>query len=84
MAIEGGMILARALTADRSLEEALRGYDATRMDRGYTVTDASAAMGKMFHMDVADHYSQARDFSAGRLPGLFTYYATVAPLNAGT
>ena len=80
MAIEDGMVLARALADSGSPEEGLRCYEATRMDRVYAVTDASAAMGKIFHMDVADDYTQERDFSAGRLPGLFTYDAVTAPL----
>lgn len=82
MAIEDGMILARALASAESAEAGLRCYEATRMQRAYMVTDASAAMGKIFHMDVADDYSQDRDFSAGRLPGLFTYDAVTAPLAA--
>lgn len=81
MAIEDGMILARALAACASPEEGLQCYEATRMDRAYAVTDASAAMGKIFHMDAADDYAQERDFSGGRLPGLLTYDAVTAPLN---
>jgi salicylate hydroxylase len=81
MAIEDAMILARTLAASEDLEEGLRWYQTTRMDRAYAVAEASAKMGEIFHMDNADDYRPDRDFSAGRLPGLFTYDPVTAPIS---
>jgi hypothetical protein len=58
------MILARALARTISLEEGLLCYEATRGPRLYGHQCVRAAMGKIFHMDVADEYSRERDPSA--------------------
>jgi 2-polyprenyl-6-methoxyphenol hydroxylase-like FAD-dependent oxidoreductase len=83
MAIEHAMILARTLASLATPEEALQRYQSVRMGRVNAVADASEAMGRLFHTDDAD-YSQARDMTAARWGGLFTYGAVTAPIVAGS
>jgi salicylate hydroxylase len=81
LAIEDGVVLARALGSAESLEEALRRYESARIPRAAFVVRESRAAVKTFHSREPELYAQRTGGRAAdeRL-GLFDYNPVTAPV----
>ncbi len=88
MAIESGVVLARALEASEDLEAALGSYERTRRPRTAAITDQSWSMGKVGQVENRA-VRAVRNFVVGHMPAglqvrgvktLVTYDATATPL----
>lgn len=81
LAIEDGVILARAFDAADSVEEAYSRYEVARRERASFVVLASRKAGKMFHDVDTDSYNQR---TGGRAAdegiGLFSYNPVLQPV----
>lgn len=74
LAIEDGVVLARALGAAGNVAEALRRYEKARMPRAAFVVIESRKAGKQFHSKETDTYSQrTSNKAADEGIGLFSY-----------
>ena len=62
MAIEDGMVLARCLTADNSVERALERYNAARHERTAKLVRGAAEMAKRFHNPALADAAGAQDY----------------------
>jgi salicylate hydroxylase len=81
LAIEDGVVLARAFTASSSVEEALHRYEAARRERASFVVHESRKAGKQFHAPDTDSYAKR---TSGRAAdeglGLFAYNPVTQPV----
>lgn len=81
LAIEDGVVLARAVAASGSVEEALRRYEGARRERAAFVVHESRKAGKQFHAPDADTYSQrTQNKAADEGIGLFSYNPVTQPI----
>jgi salicylate hydroxylase len=81
LAIEDGVVLARAFEASASVEEAYQRYERARMERASFVVLASRKAGKMFHAPDTDTYHQrTQGKAADEGIGLFSYNPVTQPL----
>ncbi|MCB2107462.1 MAG: FAD-dependent monooxygenase [Rhodobacteraceae bacterium] len=76
MAIEDGMILARALAEFSDPLEALRRYEAVRRPRANTIVEMSTEQGKRIHRAPSADYS----VKTGLRPDIFKYDAVTEPI----
>ena len=81
LAIEDGVVLARAFAASDSVEEGLRRYEAARRERAAFVVHESRKAGKQFHAPDTDTY---RERTGGKAAdegiGLFAYNPVTQPV----
>lgn len=81
LAIEDGVVLARAFAASDSVDEALRRYEAARRERAAFVVHESRKAGRQFHARDTDTY---RERSGGKAAdeglGLFSYNPVTQPV----
>jgi len=81
LAIEDGVVLARAFEASASVEEAYQRYERARMERASFVVLESRKAGKMFHAPDTDTYHQrTQGKAADEGIGLFSYNPVTQPL----
>jgi salicylate hydroxylase len=80
MGIEDGVVLARALTASSSPEEALRRYEAARKMRGNFIVLSSREIVKRFHAPNTDGYHRPTQQSEEEALGLFEYNPVTVPV----
>jgi salicylate hydroxylase len=74
LAIEDGVVLARALADSSTVEEALRRYEEARRPRATFVVLQSREAGKQFHHANPDNYGErSNGRSADERLGLFEY-----------
>lgn len=76
MAIEDGLVLARALGQEKDIGEALRLYQRNRLERTARIVNESSANRKMFHLPSVAALREAfakRDMNAERNAWLFSY-----------
>lgn len=78
MAIEDGVVLARALDAEEHIPAALARYQAARLERVGHVAERSANQARMYHGDPED-YDLSTD-QTDKPTDLFTYDATATPV----
>lgn len=86
MAIEDGMILARALEAASSVPAALELYQQSRRERTARVQIGSSELGKLYHLRTEQELRAAftrRDLARERGEWLYSYDPLTAPLGAG-
>ncbi len=81
LAIEDGIVLARAFEASSDVEQALRRYEAARRERAAFVVHESRKAGKQFHAPDTDSYAKR---TAGKAAdeglGLFSYNPVTQPV----
>ena len=85
MAIEDGMILARALEAAPSISAALELYQQSRRERTARVQTGSSELGKLYHLRTEQELRAAfgrRDLARERGQWLYSYDPLTAPLTA--
>jgi salicylate hydroxylase len=81
LAIEDGVVLARAVAGSATIEEALQRYEAARIERAAFVVRESRKAGKQFHAPDADTYRErAGNRAADEGIGLFAYNPVTAPV----
>lgn len=81
LAIEDGVVLGRALTAASTVDEALRRYEAARMERAAFVVLESRKAGKQFHArDTHTYRERTNSQAADEGIGLFSYNPTTQPV----
>lgn len=81
LAIEDGVVLARALAAEPSLEAALARYEAARIPRASFVVRESRNAVKVFHSHEPEHYaSKTGGQAADERLGLFDYNPTTVSI----
>lgn len=81
LAIEDGVVLARALSAAGNVSEALRRYEKARMQRAAFVVIESRKAGKQFHSRETDTYSQrTNNMAVDEGIGLFSYNPITQPI----
>jgi salicylate hydroxylase len=81
LAIEDGVVLARAFEASASVAEVYQRYERARMARASFVVLASRTAGKMFHAPDTDSYHQrTQGKAADEGIGLFSYNPVTQPL----
>ena len=74
LAIEDGVVLARAFSASTSIEEAYERYEAARRERAAFVVLESRKAGKMFHAaDTETYHERSKGKPADEGIGLFSY-----------
>ena len=81
LAIEDGVVLARAFRAADSIEDALQRYESARMERASFVVLESRKAGKQFHAPDPDTYQQRTNSRAvDEGLGLFGYNPVTQPV----
>lgn len=81
LAIEDGVVLARAFSASTSIEEAYERYEAARRERAAFVVLESRKAGKMFHAPDTDSYqARTQGKAADEGIGLFSYNPVTQPV----
>ena len=81
LAIEDGVVLARALAGATRHEDALQRYERARMERAAFVVRQSRAAGKTFHDPDADTYKErTKGRAADEGLGLFSYNPVTQPV----
>jgi salicylate hydroxylase len=81
LAIEDAVVLARALTASTTIDEALRRYEKARMERAAFVVHESRKAGKQFHApDPASYAQRTNNKPADEGLGLFSYNPVTQPV----
>jgi salicylate hydroxylase len=81
LAIEDGVVLARAFAAATTVEEALARYEAARRERAAFVVHESRKAGKTFHAPDTDSYAQRTNGrAADEGLGLFSYNPVTQPV----
>lgn len=83
MALEDGVVLARALDAAPSIAAALETYEATRFERTARVQLGSADLGKLYHLRTEQELRDAfakRDIATERGKWLYSYDPFTTPL----
>jgi salicylate hydroxylase len=81
LAIEDGVVLARAFTAASSVADALARYERARMERAAFVVHESRKAGKQFHSADVDTYRQrTNNRAADEGLGLFSYNPVTQPV----
>ena len=74
LAIEDGVVLARALAASASVEEGLQRYEGARLERAAFVVLESRKAGRAFHAPDTDSYQKrTQGKAADEGIGLFSY-----------
>lgn len=81
LAIEDGVVLARAFAASTSIEEAYERYERARRERAAFVVLESRKAGKMFHASDTDSYqARTQGKAADEGIGLFSYNPVTQPV----
>lgn len=81
LAIEDAVVLARALTASATIDEALRRYESARMERAAFVVHESRKAGKQFHApDTASYAQRTNSKPVDEGLGLFSYNPVTQPV----
>jgi len=81
LAIEDGVVLARAFAAASSVPEALRRYEEARRERATFVLHESRKAVRLFHASDPENYARVRNNrSADEGLGLFDYNPVTAPV----
>ena len=74
LAIEDGVVIARAVAASESIEEALQRYEKARLERAAFVVHESRKAGRQYHIPDADSYgARTGNKPADEGIGLFSY-----------
>jgi len=85
MAIEDGMVLARALEATPSIARALELYERSRRERTARIQIGSSELGQLYHLRTERELRAAfgrRDLASERGSWLYSYDPLTAPLGA--
>lgn len=81
LAIEDGVVLARAFAAAERVEEAFERYERARRERAAFVVLQSRNAGRMFHaVDTDSYHERTRGKAADEGIGLFSYNPVTQPL----
>ena len=81
LAIEDGVVLARAFAAAGQIEEAFERYERARMERAAFIVLQSRNAGRMFHaVDTDTYHERTKGKAADEGIGLFSYNAVTHPV----